>query len=284
MARCGCGGSCGCELAAGTGTTVSGTGSPADPWIINAVTNCAAVRTCLSEGDGIDYNAGTGVISTCLSSDEGNALIYGSDDCLFVPLGASAVFTGPGLIGDGTIGNPVTADTGLWPYSCTIAAGSSAVAVHPVTGELRGAPTGIADMVSTSFTRDYAATAFNTGTSTVEADTFNVSLLNPDNCRPCRVIISREVKFRTTLPGTGTTGPSTAGYSMALDETVRTGNTGPTTLTNMKYQTAKMFNFGTLSAGAGSSYTLSVGTLFGSGGATYNRIEVDIRVIYISTT
>lgn len=284
MARCGCGGSCGCELTAGTGTTVSGTGSGADPWIVSAVTNCAAVRNCLSDGNGINYQAGTGVISTCLSTDEGNALIYGSDDCLYVPLGASAIFTGPGLVGDGTIGNPVTANTGLWPYACTIAAGSSVITVDPSTGQLRGAPTSKADFVSTSFTRDYAATLFNTGTSTVEADTFTVPLLNPDTCRPSRVIIWREVKFRTTLPGTGTTGPSTAGYSMALDETVRTGNTGPTTLTNMKYQTAKSFNFGTLSAGAASSYTLSVGTLFGTGGATYNRIEVDIRVLYISTT
>lgn len=252
--------------------------------MINSLTDCNAVRGCLSGGDGIDYQEGSGIISTCLSTDEGNALIYGSDDCLYVPLGASAIFVGDGLIGDGTIGNPVTPDVGVWPYPCDVASFGSIVAVEPVSGELRGAPTGRADMVSTAFTRDYAATLFNTGTTTVEADTFMVPLLNPDTCRPSRVIIMRDVKFRTTLPGTGTTGPSTAGYSMALEETVRTGNTGPTTLTNMKYQTSRAFNFGTLSAGAASSYTLSVGTLFGSGGATYNRIEVDIRVLYISTT
>lgn len=283
MARCGCGGTCGCNLTAGANTTVSGTGSGADPWVVNATTNCPQVRNCLTEGDGINYTPGTGVIETCLSADVGNNITYGTDGCLFVPTGAATVSVNAcGLSGDGSGGSPLAVKTGTWPYPCAVGTFGSVIACDGA-GVLRGAPVGIADMVSTGFTRDYAATLFNTGTSTVEADTFMVPLLNPDTCRTSRVLIMRDVKFRTTLPGTGTTGPSTAGYSMALEETVRTGNTGPTTLTNMKYQTSRMFNFGTLGPGAASSYTLSVGTLFGSGGATYNRIEVDIRVMYFST-
>jgi hypothetical protein len=284
IARCGCGGSCGCNLEAGPNVTVGGTGAPANPWIVSALTNCPEVRNCITQGEGIDYDPGTGVVAVCISPDVGNNLALDANDCLYVPTGAATVTAGCGITGDGSGGDPVRANVGVWPYPCDVGTFGSTISCESEAGLLKGAPTGLATLVSTAFTRDYAATLFNTGTSTVEADTFMVPLLNPDTCRPSRVIIMRDVKFRTTLPGTGTTGPSTAGYSMALEETVRTGNTGPTTLTNMKYQTSRMFNFGTLAAGAASSYTLSVGTLFGSGGATYNRIEVDIRVIYISTT
>ncbi|MTE20265.1 hypothetical protein F0L17_14335 [Streptomyces sp. TRM43335] len=85
MARCGCGGSCGCAVAAGENVTITGSGSQANPWIIHAGTDCADVRACLSGGQGIDYEPATGVVRTCLSTDPDNRLVYGTDGCLHVP-------------------------------------------------------------------------------------------------------------------------------------------------------------------------------------------------------
>lgn len=117
MARCGCGGACACNLTAGTNTTVSGTGSAADPWVISSVTDCGQVRTCITGADGVAFDQGTGVISACLSTDEGNNLSYGSDGCLYCGTNCAEVRTcisaAPGLTynpGTGVMG-PDISDT-----------------------------------------------------------------------------------------------------------------------------------------------------------------------------
>ena len=87
MARCGCGGSvCNCVVQAGTGTTVSGTGSVANPYVVSAdAPPCSSVRPCISATSGAAYDSGTGVITADLSGDAGNQLILGGDGGLFVP-------------------------------------------------------------------------------------------------------------------------------------------------------------------------------------------------------
>lgn len=50
---------------------------------------CDDVRTCLSAGDGIDYDPATGVIAARPSTDPGNTLVIGTDGGLMVPPGDS---------------------------------------------------------------------------------------------------------------------------------------------------------------------------------------------------
>ena len=83
MARCGCGGSCGCQLTAGQGTTVSGIGSALDPWVVSAdIASCTQVRNCIDDGPGTTYNPTTGIMAVCLSGAAGNTLSFISG-CLY---------------------------------------------------------------------------------------------------------------------------------------------------------------------------------------------------------
>src|SRR3990172_7566025 len=127
MARCGCGGSCGCNLEAGTNVTVGGTGAPADPWIISSLTHCTQVRNCITEGTGIDYNSGTGVVSVCVSPDVGNNIGLDANGSLFVPTGAATVMSGCGLTGDGSGSDPVRANVAVWPYPCAVGSRGSVI-------------------------------------------------------------------------------------------------------------------------------------------------------------
>lgn len=89
MARCGCGGGqCTCTVVAGTGVTVDGSGSVANPYIVSAEgVTCDQVRPCFSAGDGAAYDPATGVIEARPSTDAGNNLEFGTDGGLMVPDG-----------------------------------------------------------------------------------------------------------------------------------------------------------------------------------------------------
>ncbi|GGZ23181.1 hypothetical protein GCM10010387_15360 [Streptomyces inusitatus] len=85
MARCGCGGgACNCSIDAGSGVTVSGSGTPANPFVISATAlDCAVVRPCISAGQGATYNSGTGVVAARPSTDAGNTIQFGGDGGLY---------------------------------------------------------------------------------------------------------------------------------------------------------------------------------------------------------
>ncbi|MCF3960599.1 hypothetical protein [Streptomyces fuscigenes] len=88
-------------------TTVAGTGTAADPYVVSAAVildptppagganlltsgpnglylECADVRGCISAGDGAAYDETTGVVSARPSTDAGNALAFGTDGGLLV--------------------------------------------------------------------------------------------------------------------------------------------------------------------------------------------------------
>lgn len=91
MARCGCAASdipadlCSCALSAGTNTTVTGTGQPASPWVVNSITNIPEVRAALSANNGVTYNSTSGIISSYISVQPNNILVLDGDGGLFVP-------------------------------------------------------------------------------------------------------------------------------------------------------------------------------------------------------
>jgi len=134
----------------------------------------------------------------------------------------------------------------------------------------------VVDFVATNFSRSYAALAVNTTGTAVTADTFTVNLLNPDPNRSCVVIIEREVKVRFGLPAN-----SDASFSIDGADAGRQWNKGSTAVTLGGVQVTRMFKSANLAPGGASSYGLQVGTLNGTGGATYSQINVDIRVLYI---
>lgn len=131
MARCGCTGSgiCECTIQAGTGVSVTGTGSTLEPYEISAnpavgeiqVVNTATVNLTLTGdgsaptpweitasvidegiediiggalGDGLTYDDAGNKIKALISGDANNSLSFGSDDGLFAA-GSASSSSGP---------------------------------------------------------------------------------------------------------------------------------------------------------------------------------------------
>ncbi|MEV5929915.1 hypothetical protein ACPCSG_27030 [Streptomyces cellulosae] len=275
MARCGCGGGlCNCSVVAGENVTVGGSGSPANPYTVSANVGCDAVRPCLSGGDGIAYDPGTGVIGAAVSPAPGNNLAVGPDG-LFVPTGAATVSTGCGLTGDGSGGSPVAAAVGTWPYPCDPDT-AGGVVVCDSNGVLRGEPRGQINFFQVTETRAYADLAVPNELTVV--DTFALAITNPDACRPATVLVEREVDVDFVLPaGAG------ASYGHDTDQMYYLRNTGSSTMNDAHTQTTKLYQYvAALAPGAGANIQLPVSMDRGSGGATYNRIQVFIRAILIS--
>lgn len=79
--------------------------------------NCAAVRTCFTGGDALNYDPTTGDFDVCLSTDPGNTIVLGTDGCLFVPAGAFTLLSSDTPTVNTTItgGNTVSADVIIDP-------------------------------------------------------------------------------------------------------------------------------------------------------------------------
>lgn len=183
--------------------------------------------------------------------------------------------------GSGSPGSPLvtSAHVTAWPYPCSVDTFGSTISVR-TDGTLVGVPSFVTNFTATSINRNYAPTVIGAGA--VTADTFDFNIQNPDTCRPCRYVIFREVIMKITLPGTGTTGPSSAGMTIAGSESWRGANAGTTTLVDQYSTIGKPLPGGTLAAGASTTFSLVVGVNNGTGGATYNRIETSLRVLYIA--
>lgn len=241
-----------------------------------ADTGANSVRSMLSAQDGVKYNSLTGVFSADISLQAGNNLSLDAFGRLFVPTGAATVTTGAGLLGTGTGGNPVRANVAAWPYVTAPVTGAQGVFVNPVGGALVSPPIQVANFVTSTITRNYANLAVNTTASPVTADTFVITLTNPDPNRSCVVIIDREVKIRFGLPVN-----SQASFSIDGVDVGRQWNFGGTAVSAGGVTQTKMFKSANLGPGASSTYTLTVGTLNGTGSSTYSRIDVDVNVLYI---
>lgn len=155
LARCQCGGDgCNCVVIAGENAEVTGAGSTLNPYVVSAVIGCEDVRPCISAGDGISYDSSTGVVSAHLSNQTGNNIATGPDGGLFVPTGAATVSVGCGITGDGSASAPVTANTGGWPYPCSVDTFGGVVACDS-NGVLRSEPRGKVSMTRYVESRTY---------------------------------------------------------------------------------------------------------------------------------
>lgn len=249
MARCGCGASGGGTVVNGPNTTVTGSGTPANPYQIAAVTNCDEVRGCLTSSSGLAVDPTTGAIT---------------------------VATGPGLLGVGSTADKVRANVAAWTYPGPVS-GAQNVFTDPSTGQLKSPPIQVMDFVALSVSRTYADLPVTTGGSDVDADVFAIPLANPDPNRSCIVVIEREVKVRFTLPP-----GSTASFAMDGADCGRQWNMGSSSVTGAGVQVTRMFKQGTLGPSGTGTYNLHVGTLNGTGGSTYSQINVSVRVLYLA--
>lgn len=265
-------------VTAGDRVTVTGTGTAGDPYVVSAdAPSCDDVRPCLVAGDGIDYDPATGTIAARPSTDAGNALGIGTDGGLLVPA-AEPLATGCGLTGDGTTDAPLAVSTAAWPYACAPEDAGTAV-VCDADGVLRGEPRGQVSFVSYSETRDYADLPVPAGITPQDVDTpFTTQVTNPDPCLPAIVLVEREADVDFNLPvGAG------AGYAQDTDEMVYLENRGTVLINDTHVQTTKLYQH-TLALAPGGTATINfpVRLSRGTGGATYNRIQVFIRALLIS--
>ncbi|MFF1834251.1 hypothetical protein ACFVXE_08600 [Streptomyces sp. NPDC058231] len=242
-----------------------------------APVSCDDVRSCISAGPGTAYDPATGVVSAHLSTDAGNNLVVGADDGLYVPAATGgAVTAGCGLTGDGSAGAPLAVATGTWPYPCAPDT-SGGVVVCGTDGVLRGEPRGQTSFRSFFEERNYNNVTVPPGFDEPGA-TFSTDVTNPDLCRPALLIVWRETDVDFNLPaGAG------AGYGQDTDEMFYIRNSGSSVNTDVHVQTTKTFHNASL-LGPGATVAIPLDVTFdrGTGGATYNRIQVNIRVLMIS--
>ncbi|MEU0181394.1 hypothetical protein ABZ312_09415 [Streptomyces sp. NPDC006207] len=264
-------------MAAGAGVTVEGSGSPANPYIITASggTDCAAVRGCLSAGNGISYNPATGAIAALISPAAGNNLQVGPQG-LYVPTGAATITTGCGLTGNGSGASPARVNALTWPYACAAETAGGVVSCD-ANGNLRSEPRAQLSFVSFTESRDYANLTVPAATDVV-ADTFSTSFTNPDTCRPAMLLVEREADVDFNLPA-----GAAAAYGQDTDEVYYVRNSGSSAITDAHSQTTKFFlHTASVAPGASVTVTFPVTLGRGSGSATYNRIQVFIRGLMIS--
>ncbi|MEZ0073633.1 hypothetical protein [Planotetraspora sp. GP83] len=268
--------------------TLSGSGTTGDPYNVTAVVKldatppgggsnlmhegpdglyveCADVRSCLSEGDGIDYDATTGVISARPSTNAGNQLEIGSDGGLMVP----ALVTDCGLTGDGSAGAPLAAAVQAWPYPCDVDANAGSVYCDS-TGALRGEPPSRATFVQDSLNETGLSIPVPTGSNNV-IETRTLTIVNPDPCREAFVIAEVEVDIDFDLPGS-----SGGAYGIQTDEMAYFANRGSTTAFDVHCQTTKVYNR-VIPPGGVLNEPLNITLARGSGGATVNRIQSFMR-------
>lgn len=273
MARCNCGGAeCGCNLAAGDNVTINGSGSGANPWTVNAVTNCAEVRQCLSANQGAAYNPATGVISVCVSPDANNALTRDANGCLYVQAGASTVVTdGCGLSGNGSVGDPLSVNTQAWPYTCDLGANATGVYCDPETGELRGDPPMRYDFFGQSINQTPATPITVPAGVQQTIRTITMDITNPDPCREAHVLLMREVDMELDLPIN-----SRAGIGIDGAEVNSLSNTGNAMVDQTHALSTRLSEF-TLAPGATQAVTYNMTAGGGSGGAVITVIKGALR-------
>ncbi|MDI9829673.1 hypothetical protein [Streptomyces sp. KAU_LT] len=281
-------------------TTVTGDGSPGDPYEVSATvildptppgggsnlvhagpdglyTECADVRGCLSAGDGITYDTGTGVIAaegTVVEAGTGVTVTGSGTTADPYEVSTVPLETGCGLTGDGSSTSPLAAVVAAWPYACDVDANAGGVYCDSA-GQLRSEPRGSITFQQDQQVLDFADVAVPAPQDT-EVATHTITVNNPDPCRPAFVIMEGEADADFVLPaGAG------AALGIATDETWYLRNTGTTAMNDTHAQATKVVNGGTIAPGGSLNFVLSIRMGRGSGGATYNRVQSFLRAFII---
>lgn len=274
MARCGCGGACGCSLSSGDNTVVTGSGTSGNPWVVDAHTDCAEARACFAAGNGLSYDSATGTFSAKVSPAAGNTLTVGSGG-LFVPTPTGAVTPGCGLTGNGSAASPLRVNTAAWPFACAPEANGSVVACD-ANGLLKGEPGYHSYYFQLRETRDYSPALVVPAAVQQVADPnpFTLTVTNPDPCRAMRVLWKQEIRALITLPPN-----SAATFGFNTEDMWSGGNGGTTTVTRSTVYTGKIIQqTGNLPPGSATVMSMNFELGRGSGGATCTQVHMSSRV------
>lgn len=185
------------------------------------------------------------------------------------------VATGCGLTGDGTPGAPLTAAVQDWPYPCDITTEAGGVYCGP-DGVLRGEPRTRVRTAGSASLIPVPATPVPSGVD-VPVTTASIVLDNPDSCRPAIAWLSVYADVDFTLPP-----GAEACYGLDTDDMVRIRNTGTTTASAQHVQTTKPFIDVTIPPGGSVTWSIDLTMGYGSGGATYTRLQWGIRALIIT--
>jgi hypothetical protein len=243
---------------------------------VNATVSCSQVRSCITGGNGVDFNQTTGQLGVCVSTNAGNLITRDGSGCLFVAPGNNTVTTGCGLSGTGTVLDPLAIEGKTWAFPCSQSSTTTTgVYCDPATGFAHGDP-----QVRMSQFTDGENFTLPSPLLVPVADTIirtrTLSITNPDNCRSAKVIFSKEVDVDLDLPPGGG-----GAYGIDSDDTAYLENRGTATIFATHVQTTRMF-FQTIAAGATSTITYNVTAARGVGGATITRIQTSMRAWIIS--
>jgi hypothetical protein len=228
---------------------------------------CASVIGCLDAGCGIIFANGT--ISADVSSTAGNALICDANG-LFVPTGTATVNVACGITGDGSIGLPLTANTGgaVWPYACPEAANGGPIYCGG-DGVLRTAPIVMVDVapVASSNVTDPGQPAPAVLTT---IETTAAPFANPSACSPMMRVTEVEFDVDFNIPVGATVVMAIQG-----DDMYRFTNTGTVAMIDHHVQVTKTFPVND-AAGAATLGAFNLG-ISGSAGVTYDRVQWFVR-------
>lgn len=268
---------CTCTLVAGPGIEIDGGGGASNPYVISAP-DAGGEPTVIQAGDTdtVDTTVtGTGtaadpvIVSADVRLDEsppggGSNLIQTGPDGLFVELD-----TGCGLTGDGSSAEPLAAAVAAWPYACDVDTYAGRTYCDS-SGEIRSEPLPRAEYQGTASNLSYPATPVPT-TPEEEIEVRPFTITNPDACRPAFVILEQELDVDFDLPPGGG-----AMAAIADDDMYYDANTGLSTIRKAHVQVCKVLNR-TIPPGGSLSLPFSVRMGRGSGGATFDRIQTAQR-------
>lgn len=268
MARCGCGSTCGCAVTAGDNVVITGSGTPAVPWTVTALTDCDEVRQCLTSGSGTTYDPTDGSFDVCVSPNAGNGLTQDANGCLYVQMGQATVTTGCGILGTGAPLDPVRASVSTWPFACAPEANGSVIACD-ANGVLKGEPPYHTYYFQSNQQQFFAANPLVPNPDDTPVLTFTFAVTNEDPCRTMRIVMWIDADVDFNLPVN-----STAAWGLGTDEMVLVRNTGNAVINDRHTQTGKLTQpFAAVAPGATVNVTVPVTMGKGGGGATYNRIQ-----------
>ncbi|MFJ3249046.1 hypothetical protein [Streptomyces sp. NPDC086782] len=290
-------------------TTVSGTGSAGDPYVVSAAVildpappgggsnlahagpdglyvECADVRGCLSAGDGIAYDPATGAIKARPSADAGNTVSIGADGGLYAPSGGgggpATVATACGLTGDGSAASPLAAAVATWPFACPVDANGGDVYCDSA-GALRTLPRGQASTVGDNRTTNFPNVRVPTGTALTVVHTENMTVTNPSACLPAYVIYEAEIDADFDLPApVGGANGGAAALGFSTDELLYIENSGGQLIKDTHFQLSRTYWGGVIPPGGTATQTVAVTMGRGAGLATYDRIQVTTRAFLIN--
>lgn len=277
MARCSCAtasNQCTCVVQGGDNATVTGNGSNANPYVVNAIVACDDVRPCINAGPGATYDPATGTVGVCVSSQAGNQIVRDASGCLLVPGGEATVTTACGMSGTGSSASPLAVRSATWPFACDVATQGTGIYCAP-DGSLRSDPQVRMGFFGQTFNQSFATPVAVPAAATNIA-TFSVTVTNPDPCREAFVILARQADVDLNLPVGAGAMTGVAGDQMTYDF-----NSGSTAQNLIHHQGSKV-GAGTIGPGATQVFTCDVLAGRGTGGATYERIQADIHVWVIS--